>query len=122
MLARLYDEDKRPSGFAGGLVTKQEKYRMRRLTLTARNDWPGTGRLLGRYTITLDGDGCLREYRRLVRREGVPPGAQVRYAYLEAQNPSDEPQAARRGALRSPEDTQEVSLPWTEDLANLCVR
>ena len=35
MLAWLYDEDRWPSGFAGGLVTKDEKYRMRYLLFTA---------------------------------------------------------------------------------------
>jgi len=94
MLAWLYDEDKWPSGFAGGYVTKNEKYRERRLTLAAapreqqqanaaRNNWPGGGALLARYAIALDGDGCLRGYRRLEETEGVPQGAQVRYAYLE---------------------------------------
>ena len=34
MLAWLYDEDKWPSGFAGGLVTKDEEYRARCLLMT----------------------------------------------------------------------------------------
>jgi len=102
MLAWLYDEDKWPSGFAGGLVTRQEKYRMRQLTFTpepfgqtrgadpaARTSWPRNGTLLARYAVTLDGNGCLYGYRRLGDNEGVPPGAQARYAYLEVQNPSD---------------------------------
>ena len=33
MLAWLYDEDKWPSGFAGGLVTKEPKYRQRQLVI-----------------------------------------------------------------------------------------
>ena len=36
MLAWLYDEDRWPSGFAGGLVTKEEKYRIRYLLFTRR--------------------------------------------------------------------------------------
>jgi len=35
MLAWLYDEDKWPSGFAGGLVTKEPKFRQRQLVLVA---------------------------------------------------------------------------------------
>jgi hypothetical protein len=34
MLAWLYDEDRYPSGFAGGLVTKEEKFRARYLLFT----------------------------------------------------------------------------------------
>jgi len=102
MLAWLYDEDKWPSGFAGGLVTKDPKYRARQLTLTSepceepqesispvRNGWPGGGALLARYAVSLDGQGCLRCYKRLMESEAIPQGARVRYAYLEVQNPSD---------------------------------
>jgi len=102
MLAWLYDEDKWPSGFAGGLVTKDPKYRARQLTLTrgpceepresmsaVRNGWPGGGALLARYAIALDGDGCLQNYMRLEEGDEPPSGTQLRYAYLEIQNPSD---------------------------------
>ena len=34
MLAWLYDEDRWPSGFAGGIVTKEEKYRGRHLVFS----------------------------------------------------------------------------------------
>lgn len=37
MLAWLYDEDKWPSGFAGGLVTKDPAYRSRYLLFTPRS-------------------------------------------------------------------------------------
>ena len=102
MLAWLYDEDKWPSGFAGGLVTKDPKYRARQLTLTCepceesregislvRNGWPGGGALLAKYALSLDKDGCLLCYKRLKENEIVPQGSQARYAYLEIQNPSD---------------------------------
>ena len=36
MLAWLYDEDRWPSGAAGGLITKDPKYRQRHLLLTTR--------------------------------------------------------------------------------------
>ena len=35
MLAWLYDEDKWPSGFAGGLVTKEPKFRQRQIVVVA---------------------------------------------------------------------------------------
>ena len=102
MLAWLYDEDKWPSGFAGGLVTKQEKYRMRQLTFTAeafgpandanpmaRTSWPRSGKLLARYAVALDANGCLQSCKRLADNEAVPLGAEVRYAYLEVQDPSN---------------------------------
>ena len=86
MLAWLYDEDKWPSGFAGGIVTKDPRYRERKLTFTCE---PGGGTLLARYAVALDGDGCLRGYKRLGENEGIPQGAQARYAALEIQDPSD---------------------------------
>ncbi|MCM8808578.1 MAG: hypothetical protein NC934_00175 [Candidatus Omnitrophica bacterium] len=38
MLAFLYDEDRWPSGAAGGLVTKNKKYRMRHLVMTITDE------------------------------------------------------------------------------------
>ena len=38
MLAWLYDEDKWPSGFAGGLVTREPRFRQRQLLMTAPED------------------------------------------------------------------------------------
>ncbi len=69
MLAWLYDEDKWPSGFAGGYVTEKEENRQRFLLLTPRAPGEGEGRLLARYRVTLDGEGYLREYRRLGEEE-----------------------------------------------------
>ena len=37
MLAYLYDEDRWPSGYAGGFVTKNPKYREKCLRFTTRN-------------------------------------------------------------------------------------
>jgi len=69
MLAWLYDEDKWPSGFAGGLVTKDEAYRARYLRLSQT---PGQGKPLARYAIRLDKQGCLTEYIRLDHKEPWP--------------------------------------------------
>lgn len=98
MEACLYDEDRWPSGFAGGFVTKEEQYRERHLlwtptpyredgSFTPAEHWPTesvrteNGRLLACYDVELDGDGCLASYRRL--REGEEPRGVRWYAYLE---------------------------------------
>lgn len=77
LLAWLYDEDRWPSGAAGGIVTKEEKYRARFLLFTAdpykADRKPGisydnsgaagrseNGYLLACYDIVLDEAGCLK--------------------------------------------------------------
>lgn len=98
MIAWLYDEDRWPSGAAGGLVTQDHSLRARHLlwTLTpyqadeesgnidasARANRQGKGRLLARYEVVLDGAGCLASYRRLQEGESAAAGA-AWYAYLE---------------------------------------
>ena len=69
MLAWLYDEDKWPSGFAGGLVTRKEENRQRFLLMSPRKPEDGQGRVLARYRVTLDERGCLDSYRRLPETE-----------------------------------------------------
>lgn len=98
MRACLYDEDRWSSGAAGGMVTKEEKYRQKYLLFTP---WPyeekggvetpggflrqplrnGKGRLLARYAVVLDGNGCLAQYRML--EEGEEGEGNIWYAYLE---------------------------------------
>ncbi len=96
MLCWLYDEDRWPSGAAGGLVTKDRKYSARHLLFTPTSYGAGglgemeesraegtrqeNGRLLGRYEITLD-NGLLAHYERL--SDGQPDGENTWYAYLE---------------------------------------
>ncbi len=68
MLAWLYDEDRWPSGAAGGLVTCEQKYRARSLLFTPfRTDKDGKirGTLLACYDIVLDADGYLMDYKRI---------------------------------------------------------
>lgn len=99
MIAWLYDEDRWPSGAAGGLVTQEDQYRGRHLLFTplsyeargaeqsgnfsgARGCRTGNGELLARYAVKLR-DGFLVEYRRLAKNEKVPAGYAAWYAYLE---------------------------------------
>ncbi len=82
MLAWLYDEDRWPSGAAGGLVTKEEKYRARCLLMTtepcendaedteyldsrAEGSRNGKGRLIACYDVVLDENGFLKEYKQI---------------------------------------------------------
>jgi len=105
MLVWLYDEDRWPSGAAGGLVTKDPAFRARHLLFTRKpydacdriataakgsSAVPlrtGNGKLLARYDIRLDAAGDLASYRKLGENE-TPEGF-VCYAYLEtaAENP-----------------------------------
>lgn len=93
MLAWAYDEDRFPSGFAGGLVTKDKKYRYRELFMTfdERPDYlPGRpeGRaeesyLIAKFDIVLQEDGTLKSYKILSadeKADGVPWYAYLRVA------------------------------------------
>lgn len=64
MYLLLYDEDRWPSGFAGGLVTIDPRYRQRNLLWTTRTN-VANAKLVGRYEVNLDADGRLAGYRRV---------------------------------------------------------
>ncbi len=83
MLAWLYDEDRWPSGAAGGLVTKDEQYRARFLRFTPKPS--GKGKLLACYDIQLDADGFLQAYS-AIPADAPAKGAKW-YAYLELPDP-----------------------------------
>jgi hypothetical protein len=99
----LYDEDRWPSGAAGGKVTQDPRYRARHLLFTAhpyqgrpalprytslasgqRNE---NGTLLARYQIVLQ-HGELLSYRRLAADEPLPAEGATWYAYAETAVPS----------------------------------
>ena len=96
MLAWLYDEDRWPSGAAGGLVTKDEKYRARCLFFTPFKDEKCSGnndvqvnekeKTLACYDIILDKDGFLSSYKR-IREDDEAKGTKW-YAFLKIDNPS----------------------------------
>ncbi len=91
MYAYLYDEDRWPSGAAGGYVTKNyPEFRQRRLVFTlnkrdcmAKDEAIKDGKtyLVGMYDIVLNDCGELKEYR-LIENENEAKGI-VRYAYSE---------------------------------------
>ena len=104
MLAWLYDEDRWPSGAAGGLVTKDEKNRARCLLLTtvpcdntgnkevdtvdsrAEGGRNGKGYLIACYDIVLDENGCLKSYD-VIGENDAAEGTKW-YAYLKIHAPS----------------------------------
>ena len=100
MLAWLYDEDRWPSGAAGGLVTKDEAYRARCLLFTnayadtpytsddssARGGRSGQGTLLACYDVMLNADGTLASYKRIDAHDAA--AGSKWYAFLEVNRPS----------------------------------
>ncbi len=83
MLTWLYDEDRWPSGFAGGLVSSDVRFREKTLFWTQNQD-ASTGELLGRYIVTLR-EGRLVAFERLAIRDLPPKGTW--YAYLHTAKP-----------------------------------
>ena len=76
MLAWLDDEDRWPSGGAGGIVTKDHKYRQRYITFTADcektvNEYRKTG---GSYETT---SGCITAYREFARAVILDSGISI---------------------------------------------
>ena len=92
MLTWLYDEDRWPSGYAGGLVTKDKKYRKRLLVFSPEPkidgeiiNLKGYGDVsevlidFGKYDVVLNDSGELIKYRRLGENES--PEGEAFYAY-----------------------------------------
>lgn len=105
MRAYLYDEDRWPSGAAGGLVTKDPEYRMRILIFTQispeqlktakatfrysdaiESEFSPEAKLVGRFTVTLNEKGELSSYHRL--EEGEAETGEMWYAYCQSPSPS----------------------------------
>ncbi|MBR3780514.1 MAG: hypothetical protein IKK63_04840 [Clostridia bacterium] len=176
MLAWLYDEDRWPSGAAGGLVTKDKEYRARCLLMTtvpcdsnddetenidsrAEGSRNGDGYLITCYDVVLDENGFLKSYKQIGENdeaEGVKWYAYLKIhapspwynnqTYLDTLNPkavkrfvevtheryketigeyfgnvvpaifTDEPQFTRKTLLRNSTDTDDIAMPWTDDI------
>ncbi len=119
MLAWLYDEDRWPSGFAGGLVTKELKYRKRILLMTV-NRFNGESEdgvylaysvkdqvkrmafkentvLLRRFAVVLNADGSLKSYRTLADGEETAEGTGlVCVSFLGTRQPEIQPRELRK--------------------------
>ena len=98
MLAWLYDEDKWPSGFGGGYVTAKKENRQKYIMFTTvpysdtvKEEQMGNasalakrsdnGYLIAKYSVKLDSEGYLEEYKRIVEEEAAE--GDIWYAYLE---------------------------------------
>lgn len=98
MLAWLYDEDKWPSGFAGGYVTQKKENRQKYILFTAtpyekaagsgfegdasaKAKRTNNGTLLAVYDVILDEEGYLSSYR--VMQPGEAAKGTAWYCYLE---------------------------------------
>lgn len=99
MLTWLYDEDRWPSGYGGGLVTKEKKYRSRYLVFTKKKKEEmnvpkmevdaklsahanGNGTLIGIYQVKLE-KGFLTEYQKVEEENELTDQFKIWYAYLE---------------------------------------
>ncbi len=73
MLAYLYDEDRWPSGSAGGLVTKNEEYRMKHMfmKITENKDDIKKEKNVLRVFVAEFEDGYLKWYRKIKKREKI---------------------------------------------------
>lgn len=86
MLAYLYDEDRWPSGFAGGYVTSgHPEFRARSLVFAPERSAEGVP--VGRFEVRLREDGTLDSYRRLSNGDVVDP-ADEWFADLVVNKPS----------------------------------
>ncbi|MFW5845654.1 MAG: glycosyl hydrolase [Planctomycetota bacterium] len=87
LLLPLYDEDRWPSGFAGGLVTREERFRQRECLILPDAErpepggdavgQPGPATCLARWRLQRDADGRLRDWQRLPEEEPVAADAEV---------------------------------------------
>ena len=73
MIAYLYDEDRWPSGAAGGLVTKDKKYRMRHLFMRITENLDDIKREKNILKVFIGEfeDGCLKNYRKIKKGEKI---------------------------------------------------
>ena len=103
MLLYLYDEDRWPSGGAGGYVTKNEAYRLKHLLFTrvpyTEDDKPTgerasyatptrtcNGSLMAAYDVTLDKNDYMTGYRRIGENDEAE--GYKWYAYMESDRPN----------------------------------
>lgn len=83
MLTWLYDEDRFPSGAAGGLVTKNWEYRQRYLLFSPEPlEETKRRKFLTKYAVALE-QGCIKEYHRLEKEENVTEDFYIWYLYRE---------------------------------------
>ncbi len=94
--AWLYDEDRWPSGAAGGLVTKDSRYRLRFLTVDRHEKpesflWPESDEIAYVFGVIFEEDGTINWYQRLDQPEDIlilPQKAEILKFTVTVQQPS----------------------------------
>lgn len=84
--AWIYDEDRWPSGAAGGLASKKGKLRMRFISLYTDDSYLQTEeveRVLCRFAVRLNDDGSLEDYYLLKRGGEIPKPGYVLHTFCE---------------------------------------
>lgn len=104
MLAWLYDEDRYPSGPAGGIVTRNQNYTRRYLRITPNSC--DSSNELARYAIMLNENNRMIGYKRLLNGE-IGEG-KLWYAYFEVQPASTDMSQTYVDAL-NPEAIEEFA-------------
>ncbi|HOK05245.1 MAG TPA: glycosyl hydrolase [Victivallales bacterium] len=90
MEAWLYDEDRWPSGAAGGIVTKNKKFRMKSLhiNINSAGNYKYSKGHIAIFAIELDGDE-LKSYKRITKEEVKKnTEKQIMYCEIRTQEPS----------------------------------
>lgn len=87
LIPRLYDEDRWPSGFAGGLVVKAHPEYRRRWLRVAKKPLADAHMDVGRYTVSRNPDDTLAAYRRLSPDE--PATGEVWFAQIQTEADSE---------------------------------
>lgn len=91
MEAWIYDEDRWPSGSAGGFAAKKEKHRMRFISLYTDDSYLTTQeveRVLFRFAVKLDVNGRLVDYYKLKRNTSLKNGYTLNVFCEEKMKPS----------------------------------
>ncbi|MDP4153619.1 MAG: glycosyl hydrolase [Bacillota bacterium] len=86
MLTWLYDEDRWPSGYAGGMVTEDTRNSARFLRVTPIKD-ENNPRLIARYDVCLDDSGRLKSYKMLNENETAQNDEWFAYICLREKTP-----------------------------------
>ena len=79
MLAYLYDEDRWPSGAAGGIVTSDDRYKAQKLYCTSE-EIPSGGNFVARFALNLQ-DGKILSMRRLQQNESAVSAGEKIYNF-----------------------------------------
>ena len=89
MISWLYDEDRCPSGFAGGLVTENKEFRRRKIEIvTDESQIKGdVTEILARFDILLDENKCLKSYKTVDEGDAVEGTLWTVYATQDKPSP-----------------------------------